>query len=140
MQTQPDPICKFCGRKESLHTRCRHCGYSECDELIHGDHRLCLSNRDDEELDIYDVCARQHQQEDMQKRALDVQPFVVDLKGSINMRVEVEAIDRDAAILAAQESIERYNSDVEWSAGGWAIPKDQYEKIEAQEEERKRRL
>lgn len=36
-------LCGFCGKPFSEHPRCPRCGYTPCDEQIHGDHHLCES-------------------------------------------------------------------------------------------------
>lgn len=33
--------CLVCGLPYKIHDTCPKCGYSFCDEMIHGDHRLC---------------------------------------------------------------------------------------------------
>lgn len=41
MSTDDNSICSYCGDDLDNHIRCEHCGYTECDKEIHGDHHLC---------------------------------------------------------------------------------------------------
>ena len=40
-------ICEFCGEPYNNHTFCEDCGYTECDKIIHGDHRICEGKKRD---------------------------------------------------------------------------------------------